>query len=671
MLSVNGTYKNMFSSNGLLYSVLNILLKDRTTDKNIVWSTDTYEIYNRNCGVDSELQISDVLDLISKDVLVPRSLKSSELQEQRQKERAEVFTPSWVCNKMNNYYDSNWFGRDGVFNTENDNNTWTSTDKVDFGDKSWTDYIDSRCMEVTCGEAPYLVSRYDTVTNSYIQIKDRVGLLDRKLRVINENVDNEAEWLKWVCRAYKAIYGYEYQGDNLFLARVNLLMTFIDYYNDKFCTTPDSAYIKEIAEIVSWNLWQMDGLKDSLNYIPAENMYISDLILGYVEDITIYCKIKDWHRNKVVEFRELKDRAKFFNFSVGNPPYQESRGKTENQTQMTTFWIFHKIARSADKVSGTTCFIYPFGSWFDDVKAIEGFGEELLTDGHTVSIEAFEGSYDKSTWYRMDKAAQPIFEAVSLMVGVCIVLRDNLNIHESYKYSNRVYCDDVVDINREDSDTIVPNPLFIKLGINNKLGDDRLVKHLSKSTFGVDSNFVELNPKLVSFNEKDWEDPVLLITNDKGGSSGRAKRYYIDISNIPKGDYYIDLYKVIICSAYPKCKLVSCSPTISNVKKRITEVVEILPLHSAFGRSRVMLYASERKSECQNLLKYMQTTFFAALVLEEPTKSSSIGYIIPWQDFTDNSDIDWSKSIDKINEQLYRKYNLTESEIAYLERTLE
>ena len=122
-------------------------------------------------------------------------------------------------------------------------------------------------------------------------------------------------------------------------------------------------------------------------------------------------------------------------------------------------------------------------------------------------------------------------------------------------------------------------------------------------------------------------------------------------------------------SAYPKCKIVSSSPTISNVKKRIGGIAEILPLHSAFGNSRMMLYASEHKNDCRNFLKYMQTTFFAALVLEEPIKSSSMGYIIPWQDFTDNSDIDWSRSIDEINEQLYRKYNLTESEIAYMERT--
>ena len=50
-------------------------------------------------------------------------------------------------------------------------------------------YVISKRIEITCGEAPYLVSRYDTVTGKKIDVVDRVGLLDRKLRVINENTE--------------------------------------------------------------------------------------------------------------------------------------------------------------------------------------------------------------------------------------------------------------------------------------------------------------------------------------------------------------------------------------------------------------------------------------------------------------------------------------------------
>lgn len=110
-------------------------------------------------------------------------------------------------------------------------------------------------------KAPYLVSRYDTTTGVFIPLEERIGLLDRKLRIINENVDTSSEWLKWAQTAYEHIYGYEWQGDNLLLAREALLYTFIEYYQAKFGKSPLTKSIKYIAYIISWNLWQMDGLK--------------------------------------------------------------------------------------------------------------------------------------------------------------------------------------------------------------------------------------------------------------------------------------------------------------------------------------------------------------------------------------------------------------------------
>ena len=56
-------------------------------------------------------------------------------------------------------------------------------------------------MEISCGEAPYLVSRYDTVTGKWIEVGDRIGILDRKIRIINENADGEQEWMKWVIKS--------------------------------------------------------------------------------------------------------------------------------------------------------------------------------------------------------------------------------------------------------------------------------------------------------------------------------------------------------------------------------------------------------------------------------------------------------------------------------------
>jgi hypothetical protein len=240
---------------------------------------------------------------------------------------AEVFTPSWICNKQNNLVDDAWFGRENVFNTEIDtpdgSHSWiATTDKITFPEgKTWMDYVNDTRMEITCGEAPYLVSRYDTVTGEPIDIDRRIGLLDRKLRVIGENTETSGDWLKATKEAYHSIYGYEWQGDNLVLAREALLYTFIDYYEAKFGKKPQLKSLLSIAYIVSWNIWQMDGLKgvvpDSCSMQPKEEKHDTQLSLFFDDmpepeaeptlfecpgcqnkDITkhngIYCIIRDW-----------------------------------------------------------------------------------------------------------------------------------------------------------------------------------------------------------------------------------------------------------------------------------------------------------------------------------------------------------------------------------------
>lgn len=82
--------------------------------------------------------------------------------------------------------------------------------------EKWQRYVDSRRLKIICGEAPFLVSPYDVPTGEPIvpPIR-RIGILDRKLRITNENTDAYEEWLKWTIRAFEAFYGYEYQGETM------------------------------------------------------------------------------------------------------------------------------------------------------------------------------------------------------------------------------------------------------------------------------------------------------------------------------------------------------------------------------------------------------------------------------------------------------------------------
>ena len=122
-------------------------------------------------------------------------------------------------------------------------------------------------------------------------------------------------------------------------------------------------------------------------------------------------------------------------------------------------------------------------------------------------------------------------------------------------------------------------------------------------------------------------------------------------------------------SAYPKKTITTGEPTIENVIKRMDELVDVLQPNSAFGKSRMALYMTKSQEECENFQKYIRTRFFAGLVLQEPNRRSTIGEIIPAQDYSHNSDIDWTGSIDEIDVQLYKKYGLSKEEICFIENS--
>lgn len=242
--------------------LLNILLFDRTTRKNILWATDDYTSLGSGFELFSEIT-PDLVTGRYATLIQPRTAKPKDAQAGRTRNKAEVFTPAWLCNMQNNLFDENWFGRRGVFNEEGDMSWRATGERISFPEtkKNWKAYVDALRIEVACGEAPYLVSRYDAVTGETIPLEQRIGLLDRKMRIVQENAETPEEWTMWAQRAFESVYGFEYQGDNLLLARENLLFSYIEYFQARFQNVPDIMLLRRIARIISWNLWQMDGLK--------------------------------------------------------------------------------------------------------------------------------------------------------------------------------------------------------------------------------------------------------------------------------------------------------------------------------------------------------------------------------------------------------------------------
>ena len=246
-----------------IYKYIPDLLVDKTTGENIIFAEDEYEGY----GLTDHYTEDIMKKLIASKQLNYRVRKSIEHQKARTKKNAEVFTPSWICDQMITMCEP---------------------------PEDWQEFVQSTWLEITCGEAPFISSRYDATTGESIPLYERIGVLDRKMQAINKNVDDKRDWTKWTERAFKTTYGYEFQGDNLFIARVNVLRCFVDYYRDKWNEMPSKDSILKMINIITWNFWQMDGLKDTIPFSDTP------------------AKIIDWkmtNRNhtEVIEFRSCKE----------------------------------------------------------------------------------------------------------------------------------------------------------------------------------------------------------------------------------------------------------------------------------------------------------------------------------------------------------------------------
>jgi hypothetical protein len=289
-------------------ALLDLLLLDRTTKKNIIWATNSYEQYGKNFSTKKPIKPDLVTGKYGL-LIQPRAAKNLTEQRQRTKDKAEVFTPLKVVNQINKRVDA-----------LNPNNTPDTN--------NWQEYVRELKLEITCGEGPFIVSRYNPTahTRKLIRLAHRVGFLDKKLNIVSKHCHKKDEWIFWAKEAFKASYGYEWQGDNVLLTRENLLYTLIDYYKAKFNQKPSLSIQEEFAKIINWNIFQMDGLRYVIpmschhesKVIPTELTLFGE-IPGRVEKYECegckynrpykhngkYVRVMDWNKNKIIRFVDL------------------------------------------------------------------------------------------------------------------------------------------------------------------------------------------------------------------------------------------------------------------------------------------------------------------------------------------------------------------------------
>ncbi|WP_156812196.1 LPXTG cell wall anchor domain-containing protein [Alloscardovia criceti] len=356
--------------------MLDILLSDISTEKNIVWATSAYGA--NGYGYEPENQIeSKLITGNHLGVIKTRAEKATEEQASLTRSFAEVFTPTWMCKLMIDEADSE--------------NGWGNLTDV----KEIRCYIKSTRLEITCGEAPFIVNRYDASDGSYIPVPERIGILDRKLRLVKKITDRRDSWKKWATVSLKSVYGYEYQGDNLFIARLNILKSIEEAIEDAGYKPLQKLELKTLAKIIIKNFWQMDGLNYCVPFKALGETFdqstLWDLCDMDTDEPTIeqyenvFSRIYDWANDKELEFRDIaKGWAKMkFDFVIGNPPYQEDR----KGTSKTALPIYHQFIDGCQGVSDVIELITPARFLFNAGRTPKEWNQKMLNDEHLKVVE--------------------------------------------------------------------------------------------------------------------------------------------------------------------------------------------------------------------------------------------------------------------------------------------
>lgn len=635
--------------------LLDKLLKDKTTKANILWGTDAYIERGDAYGKGREIFPSLIL-FPNMGVIKTRARRDFEQQLDRTKFHGEVSTPLWICNQMIDEIDCDWFGV-----TSLPNEAWHHIEALfQENQKSWKKYIDNKRLEITCGEAPYLVQRYDISTGECLPVAERLGMLDRKLHVVSHFTETKEDWQHWAFRAYEATYGYEYQGDNLLIARVNLLKTFEEYYFAKWQEKPDISMMGHLVNKIAWNLWQMDGLTDAIpcDVESLEGPSLFDFEHAKIENQPL-CRIFDW-RDKVksIVVNEMKGWriGMKFDYVIGNPPYQEDTKDTSDKP------IYHLFMQSVYPIARKIELITPGRFLFNAGKTPTDWNRKMLNDEHLRVLyyepdcrKVFANTDFKGgvviTFYDNDKRFSPIVtfarypELNDIKYKVVSQTKNSLKeiIHapESYKFTPLLYKD---------------HPEIKEMTTINNKGKE--VPLISKGhDFDLTTNILDKLYEIVFFDEPKNVNDIKICgrRNNKRVCLFINKHYIANDPNLNK-------YKVLF-------------PKATGSGKFGEMMSESFVGEKGVGHTQTFLSIGnfDTIEEANNVQKYIKSKFVRSLLyILKVTQDNKrrVWEYVPLQDFTDKSDINWNQSIAEIDQQLYRKYGLTEEEISFIEKNV-
>ena len=426
-------------------------------------------------------------------------------------------------------------------------------------------------------------------------------------------------------QAVKSLFAIEIQSDNLQKLRENLEKIFINHY-EKFFGTPDENIFAELKIILQNNLVEGDALEF---FAEHQSLIKEKFVTLAAEDFS----------NAVI---------------ISNPPYQKDIPKdSDNKTFAAP--IYHKFLAQSWEVAKISVMIHPARCLFNAGATPKDFNKKLLTNPH-VKVVFYEPDcrkvfpdndikggiaityFDKKENFGAIDTFTPFKELNSILHKVCI---ENKNFSPLSKimYAAEIY--HFTDKMHED----FPNA-------KNKLSRGH--------AYDLKTSVLEKLPEIFLDSKPDDEHEYIKILGLQ-----KAKRIFKfireDYINNPES---LKKFKILVPAA-------NGSGAIGEVLS--TPLVGLplvgLPLVGC-TQTFITVGAFKSEAEARACLAYIKSKFCRAMlgILKVTQHNPPQTWAkVPLQDFSSNLDIDWSKKISEIDEQLYKKYSLSAEEIKFIE----
>ena len=343
------------------------------------------------------------------------------------------------------------------------------------------------------------------------------------------------------------------------------------------------------------------------------------------------------------------DEIMKFNAIVGNPPYQLMGGSGGTNDAP----IYQLFCDTAIRLKPNYISLITPARWFSGGRdsLLGEFRKRMLTSGHVKKLFAFSDSHS-------------VFPTVEIKGGVSYFLIDEKykgDCHYSLITNNEVRTS---KINLNAFDVLIRDPnlnaIVQKVDEKRKVGGQKCVDSIisADTPFGIPTNpgkSIKTPFEIFASKSKNHDTLVYYFEDNQ------RKTAYCRRTDIKKNMQDIDKYKVFIPKAGGSGNdpIVLGNPIVS-MKDSVC--------------SQTFIYAAfESYDEASNFAKYIATRFFRVIVSSVKITQDALSgayRFVPLQDFTSSSDIDWSTSIEDIDRQLYRKYNLTDEEIAFIEKKI-